>query len=270
MQDIVNESNLSTRRRVLGLAAAAGLGAAALAIFGVPTIAFANDEDPEDVMPGDKNAADAFPGIPGRNINEVVLNFALTLENLEADLYRQALNLASGRPLTSPLSGNPSVYKRKASGGGLSADDTAAAFLYLRQFTYVEAAHRDFLKAAIKAGGGKPVVPNRMGYHFTSDVAPNMKAILTAILPLEETGVRAYLGALPFITKRSIAVTAGSIFSTEARHSAVVSRVLGGSAGPRKMAGDQMVAESYPSPNTFEYFLQPSVVIDRVGAFYGE
>ena len=43
-----------------------------------------------------------FPGVPGQNENLVVLNFALTLETLEADLYRQALNVAAGQPSPRP------------------------------------------------------------------------------------------------------------------------------------------------------------------------
>ena len=85
-----------------------------------------------------------FPGIRGRTIDEVVFNFALTLEFLEADLYRQALNLASGRATSAPLEATPASYALAVPDGGLGvkahatdgngtrSDDEIAAFLSFR------------------------------------------------------------------------------------------------------------------------------------------
>jgi hypothetical protein len=249
-----------SRRAFLARMGAAGLGAAAAALLASP--------------PGMRLAAQngggnpAFPGIPGRDVNEVVLNFALTLENLEADLYRQALNKATGKPPDTPLASfvkADAVYVQTVDNDDLPAQLARDGFLYLKQFTYVEAAHRDFLSTTITALGGTPVPPNPKGYQFATPLGDDLEAILSAILPLEETGVRAYLGALPFVTDlQVIAPTAGGIFSTEARHSAVINYVLGMDPGPRRMRGDHKVTPRYPSPNTFEYFLPPAVVLRRV------
>jgi len=59
-----------------------------------------------------------FPGIAGRSSDEVVLNYALTLENLEADLYRQALKF------TAPLVGQPVNINGQTNTAGI--DSTAA------------------------------------------------------------------------------------------------------------------------------------------------
>jgi len=211
-----------------------------------------------------------FPGISGSNINEVVLNFALALEILEADLYRQALNKASGRALNAPLEGTPGSYSLRISPGSLSARSgqaAADAFDFLRQFTFVEAAHRDFLRTAIRSLGGTPQPANPGGYKFPTangDPGNDLRAILNNLIPLEETGVRAYLGAAGFLTNLGLLQTAATIFSTEARHSAVINDSLGRLPGPTPMPGDQRVVDTYPSPDTFEYFLDPPVVLQRI------
>jgi hypothetical protein len=217
---------------------------------------------------GPTDGATQFADIPGRNQNEKVLNFALTLEILEADLYRQALNVASGLAITTPLNSNPSVYSLKVGGGGLTAKSTALGYLYLKEFAYVEAAHRDFLIAAIKQGGGTPTSPNPGGYQFSDAVQDNILSILANILPLEETGVRAYLGALPYLNDPTLATTAATIFSTEARHSAIISYSLDIDPGPRKQDGDLSVTTAQPAENTFEYYLKPLTVLQIASQFF--
>jgi hypothetical protein len=217
---------------------------------------------------GPSDGATQFAGIPGRNQNEKVLNFALTLEILEADLYRQALNVASGLSLSTDLNSNPSTYSLKVGGGGLTEKATSLGYLYLKEFAYVEAAHRDFLIAAIKEGGGTPTSPNPGGYQFADEVQDNILSILANILPLEETGVRAYLGALPYLSDPTLATTAASIFSTEARHSAIISYSLDIDPGPRKQEGDLSVSSMQPAENTFEYYLKPLTVIQIASQFF--
>jgi hypothetical protein len=263
-------SSLSTqrhsRRHLMKLAAAGGISLAAMKMFS-PAAAFA--ATPAAAPTGGPTDGDVqFAAIPGNSINEKVLNFALTLEILESDLYRQALNLASGLPNTDALSANPNVYKMKVGGGGLTAGNTAAGYLYLKQFAYVEGAHRKFLIAAIKAAGLTPTTKNSGGYAFTSPLEPNMKSILTQILPLEETGVRAYLGALPYLTDLGLAQGAGSIYSTEARHSAAVNYTLGKNAGPAQQTGDLTVVPNPNGTNTFEYYLQPKTVVAAASAYF--
>lgn len=249
----------ASRRAFLKRMTAAGLGAAAVSLFS-PSFTFGSH------VRGTKSQ---FTGIPGRNQNEQVLNFALTLEILEADLYRQALNKASGRALATALNADPSVYNQTISSGGLSSGAAAAGFLYLVQFAYVEAAHRDFLRSAISAGGGTPVSANPTGYAFPGGPANDLRTLLANdILPLEETGVRAYLGALPFLNDLSLAQTAGTIFSTEARHSAAISNLVGTDPGPHMGRKDRKVIASYPHDNTLEYFLEPQTVLSRASGYF--
>ena len=246
-----------SRRVFLARMTAAGLGTAAAALL-AGCGGSSNNSGP---TPGNTGLtglgvfADAknFPGIPGSTENQVVLNFALTLETLEADLYRQALNVAAGQPITAPLpAGNASAYTLSVPAGTLTAPQAAAGFLYLQQFAYVEAAHRDFLRAFIPTLGGTPVPANAKGYAAPGLVAgADLSTILGVILTAEETGVSAYLGAAGFLQSQTLVQAASTIYSTESRHSAVINLTLG------KITGDPP-ATAAPGPyNPFGIGVQP-------------
>jgi hypothetical protein len=254
-----------SRRKFMTAMSAAGLGLAAARLFS-PSAARAQVVSPATTQPSFSSSS--FPGIPGNDINEVVLNFALTLEILEADLYRQALNLASGNANTAPLAASPNDYTQTVSSGSLETQEASDGFKFLSQFAFAEAAHRDFLSAAISAAGGTPVTGNAHGYAFPTTLTAALDAILEAVLPLEETGVRAYLGAAPFLTSLAYATTATGIYSTEARHSAAIAYVLGRDPGPVMQSGDLTVVTDPPAGNMFEYYLAPSTVITAVQAYY--
>jgi hypothetical protein len=97
-----------------------------------------------------------------------ILNFALTLEYLEATFYERAL----------------------MKGKGLSPDTRALAL----EIHENERAHVDALRTAIKGSGGKPVAPPEVGFGlaFTSEAR-----FLKLAQALEDTGVGAYNGAAP-------------------------------------------------------------------------
>ena len=92
------------RRAFLARMSAAGLGVAATALLagcGGSNSSSGPSSPGGGPGPGLTTFADPknFPGIPGQSEDVVVLNYALTLETLEADLYRQALNVAAGKPV---------------------------------------------------------------------------------------------------------------------------------------------------------------------------
>ena len=249
----------ASRREFMALTAAAGLALTALA-----TSTASAATTPTD-YPTDFDAQ--FAGLPGTG-DVKILNFALTLELLEADLYRQALNFASGRPLNQVLDSSPYSYTRKVGNGSLSKSAADAGYVYLKQFTFVEAAHREFLIAALKAIKAPQAQRNPKGYAFPGGVPSNIETILKAILPLEETGVRAYLGALPYFKDLNLGQIAGTIYSTEAAHSSSVEFTVNAKLGPFKLAGDRQVVAKYPSENTFEYFLKPQEVLKAASVYF--
>ena len=108
----------------------------------------------------------------------------------------------------------------------------AAGFAYLVQFAYVEGAHRDFLTAALgglytNGGAAHPLQGPTKTYSMPAlNAAATLSDILAAILPLEETGVRAYLGAGKYLQDNNTVQTAVAIYSTECRHSASIEYIL--------------------------------------------
>jgi rubrerythrin len=123
-----------------------------------------------------------------------ILNFALTLEYLETDFYKQAGKLS--------LSGD---YKSLA-----------------KDFGENEQAHVDALIATIEKLGGKPVKSPTFAFGMKSQ-----KDFEKLAITLEDTGVSAYNGAAPMIKSKEVLAAAGSIVQVEARHAAAV-RFLGG------------------------------------------
>lgn len=255
--------NPTSRRAFLKTMGAAGLGLAAISLL----------DGCGGGSSGNNIATFPIQSLPGTG-DQKILNYALTLELLEADLYRQALNLASGRALTTALdtTNGPSAYTLAVGGGGLDSFNTQAGFAYIRDFAFVEDAHAKFLQAAL---GTVAVTRNAKGYTFGSTVSANVKAILTALLPLEETGVRAYLGAGPYFQSLSLLQAAVSIYSTEARHSSAINYILGIDPGPYTLAGDQFLVplsgststSTGVSTNTFEHYLTPTTVVSAIQKF---
>ncbi len=131
-----------------------------------------------------------------------ILNFALTLEYLEADFYT-----VKGRQV------------------GLSGQARA----YASQFSAEESEHVTALTAAIKQLGGTPVKKPTFVFP-TSDE----KSFLALASTLENTGVGAYNGAGPSIKDKKVLAAAGSIVQIEARHAAAIDLLIGKSPTPNQ------------------------------------
>jgi len=280
--------NPVSRRAFFTRMTAAGLGIAAASLLASTNIACGGGDEDDDPNAGLLDPTN-FPGVLGRSANEVVLNYALTLEILEADLYRQALNAASGRSLTAGLEAVPSGsstgnYALNIGTGGLSSAAANAGFLYLVQYAFVEAAHRDFLRTALSSFGAPTTQANANGYQLPSGAGDNLRSILEAIYAVEETGVRAYLGAAPFMSfataqDKSLVTTAVAIHSTEARHSGAIAYVLGLNPGPvysiPGVVTGKRVTDGATAPNsgtgisedTFQYYSDPAAVLSAVRPF---
>ncbi len=280
------KNNPVNRRAFLQRMGAAGLGVAAIALLdgcGGGNSGGLLGGNGNGGNTGGGTSTGSFPvKLPGRNTNEQVLNFALTLEILEADLYRQALNIAVGLPAATPLKSTPGAYSAPTVGAG--GVNSAAAFAYLRDFTFVEAAHRDFLQMTLQSLNAPVVTRNPKGYTFgplAPPANPTLKDLLTSIYPLEEEGVSAYLGAAPYLTDLGYVQTAVSIYSTEARHSAAIAYILGKDTGPSQSpatgvgAREKVQLNGGPLPysgpnnesdkqNVFEYFIPPTTVVQNI------
>jgi hypothetical protein len=123
-----------------------------------------------------------------------ILNFALTLEYLEAAFYKGA------------------------SEAGLALNNQGKAFL--NRVTFDEMAHVEFLKAALGSNAVTEPTFNFMGTNKSVDT------FLKTSFTLENTGVHAYLGQVANIVKPKYLTAAGTIVTIEGRHAGVVGLLL--------------------------------------------
>jgi len=162
-----------------------------------------------------------------------VLNYALSLENFEAELYRRAA--ASFTPASFASAGyNSSVYE------------------YLMTLAAQEAVHSSAINATLIGRGWPPVQP--CTYSFPSGVFTDVNTLLGFLSTVEQVGVSAYDGAVPYLSDPALLEFAATIATVEGRHSAFINAVLG--------------TKSF-SPAPLEPTLSPSQVVNTVAGFFG-
>ena len=173
-----------------------------------------------------------------------VLNYALSLEALEADLYNQCV--------------------ARLTALGVATTDPVRE--YVEKFGKVENQHRDFLIGAIKAAnGGKTILDGALkGASFSFGTALDTKAsILDFLITVEDTGVKAYLGAIPSFTPGSAYLpTAAAIQGTEARHTAALIVIKNLTTGTTNSP-----APLYTANNGIDTNLAPQTVLNAVSQY---
>lgn len=143
-----------------------------------------------------------------------VLNFALTLEYLEASFYAEAITHTSLFPTNAALTAFTTIGTH-------------------------ETAHVAFLKSAITSSSGTPV--DKPTFDFTaggtfSDVFTNYATLLGVAQAFEDTGVRAYKGQAAVLMENPTVLTAAlQIHSIEARHAAHIRSMRRASTGNTKI-----------------------------------
>jgi len=136
---------------------------------------------------------------PSKKQDVKILNYALTLEYLEAAFYKQAV------------------------ANGAATGPALALATVIRDH---EAAHVKFLKKAL----GKAAVKSPK-FDFGDTVKDPTKFLETAFV-LENTGVSAYLGQAGRIKQTAVLGAAGSILTVEARHAGAVAQLIGDKVSP--------------------------------------
>jgi len=137
---------------------------------------------------------------PSKKRDVEILNFALTLEFLEAAFYEEAIEKGA-------LNGSVLAFAR------LLADH--------------EATHATALRQTIKKLGKKPVKKPEFDFQGTTE---DQGRFLETSFTLENTGVHAYVGQAARLKSKSLLATAASIATIEGRHAAAVAVLIGEAA----------------------------------------
>ncbi len=151
----------------------------------------------------------------GATTNDLeILNYALTLEYLEAEFYTKGLeaSLLSGRELelVSPIRDH-------------------------------EQAHVTGITQLITDLGGKPVAKPQ--FALPPKTLTDRAAFLEAAAMFEELGVTAYHGQVGLIDDAAILGTAAAIAGVESRHAAIIADITGGNPFPAPFEASKSMDE---------------------------
>ena len=215
-EDQMNRTPDNTRRQfVAGTAGALG-GLAAGTGFVAPALGQDDEngtEQPENgtEQPEEDGEQEQQEPIENEFEDDIdILNYARTLEFLEANFYQQGLdNIGEEGLCTCGVLSEESALSERA-------------FEELRTIQAHEEAHAETLGQVIESLGGEPVEEPTFDFGVRVEY-PNV--FLATAVQLEDVGVSAYAGAAPFIQNEDIVAPALGIHSVEARHASFL-RVL--------------------------------------------
>ncbi len=188
---VVKFRDESARRNFIKVAALVGVGSSLVA--------------------GSRNDKTAFADATANDLE--ILNYALTLEYLEAEFYTKGLKGGSlkGRSLelVSPIRDH-------------------------------EQQHVTVLTSVIKDMGGKPAA--KPSFVFPAGTFTSKTKFLTTASAFEELGVTAYHGQVPRIDDPELLKSAAAIAGVESRHAAIVADLLGGNPFPASFENHKSMA----------------------------
>jgi rubrerythrin len=210
-----NEGRSLTSRRGFLTGSAAALAGGAL--MAVPGVAFANDDE------GKKNSG----------VTDIeILNYALTLEHLEAVFYTEGLKKFGKSDFRNYFKKNPPTSQGIKE---LEGEEVYEEFVRIRNH---EQTHVTTLKSVIRSLGGTPVPECK--YNFNKTAFKSFEDFLAVAEFLENTGVSAYDGAIAYIKAAKLQTAGATIATVEARHASYLNLINGDEPFPR--AFDKPVA----------------------------
>jgi hypothetical protein len=192
---------LTDRRSFMSGAAKLGVSGALLSAAGAGTAAADHESDSEEVTDID------------------ILNYALTLEHLEAAYYEEALDRYSENDFEGFGSPGMDTFS-----GGRPRYGTYQNYQTIRDH---EVTHAETLASTIEDLGGTPVERAEYEFPYTS-----IEEFVNLSATIENVGVSAYAGAAPMIENDDLLAAALSIHSVEARHASYIMLQRNGGAPP--------------------------------------
>lgn len=151
-----------------------------------------------------------------------ILNYALTLEYLEAEFYTRGVKsgILKGRALelVSPIRDH-------------------------------EQEHVTTVTQVVKDLGGKPAA--KPGFQFPAGTFSSKDKFLATASAFEELGVTAYHGQVPRIKDADILKSAAAIAGVESRHAAIVADLMGGDPFPSSFEKNMTMAQVLKAAGPF-------------------
>lgn len=174
-----------------------------------------------------------------------ILNFALTLEYLEASFYTEALGGAgtTGVPSSQGVFDEDEITGSKVF-AGFGGRIRSTAYDYLTDIRDHEVTHVDFLVGALGSAAVRACT-----FNFSAALGSVESFIRTAQV-LENTGVMAYDGAIRYVDAGDNLQNSAQIATVEARHAAYLN----------------LINRESPFPTAFDMGKLPSQIIAAVNA----
>jgi hypothetical protein len=191
------------------------------------------------ILSAQQGTTQATPS-PANDLN--ILNYALTLEYLEATFYTEGLQRFSSNEFTQAnfyrslqnASGITDTPASGAIGTGLVQD----VYAYLTLVRNHEQAHVRFLANTVRGLGGTPVSAPRFTFPYN-----NVDEFMQLAALLENTGVAAYNGAIGMMFNSDLVTASATIATVEARHASYLNRINGQVPFPDAFDAGKTMAE---------------------------
>jgi rubrerythrin len=215
-QSVIEFDTPQDRRGFLRYAALIGVGS------GLAAVACGTQGSSSTAPAASPKAATGSPQANPFGQGDVgVLNYALTLEYLEADFYAR----------------------------GVAANILGEDAKFIGPIAQHEAAHVQALLSTLQQLGATPVT--RPAFKYPDGTFTNRDKFLATAQTFEETGVKAYHGQVPVINDKNILAAAASIAGVESRHAAVIADILGKKQVPAPFESHAGIAETVTAIKPF-------------------
>jgi len=169
-----------------------------------------------------------------------VLNYALTLEHLEYAFYRDGLaKFGEGELENAKVFDGLGSYLRRS---------VHENFVRIRNHEYT---HVETLRSVIRDLGGKPVP--EANYNFRTTAFTSVAKFVSVAQFLENTGVKAYDGAIAHIEAAPLLTAGATIATVEARHASYLN----------------LLNRDVPFPSAFDKPAAPRAICEAVQAENG-
>ena len=232
--DELKRDDLSRKRFLRGLGSAGAVGA-----FGVLLAACGDDEEETSTSGSGSDTSSSSSSeststsSSGSKGDIDIVNYALTLEYIEADFYQQVID------------------------SGLVKDKKLVELA--KSIGQNENEHVDALAATVKKLGGKPAA--KPTTKFEPVLEKGLKEVLNTAATVENLGAAAYLGQAGAIKDKEILAAALAIHTVEARHAAALNSLVG-----RGFKGDGALSGSVPD-GAFAKPMTMDEVLEQVKPF---